>query len=215
MLAWSRMWAGFNLEGFWGEASHQKISRRPEMFVKHTVLGMFLPSLASQTYFYKRKEGSGELHIQAMSHRNAISKMTYPDFKEYTVWCGRMCHVACIHSSPDLSLFRKWVWVARLVFTFRIAISEDLIFPEKHAQTSQEIIDFIQLPLKLKILDRTLVVESYLMHVVPYITYRYKPPIRFLQHTIVSRFRPHKCQISEITISLRPNSALRRPQSSH
>ena len=54
---------------------------------------MFLPSLASQTYFCKRKEGSGELHIQAMSHRNAISKMTYPDFKEYTVWCGRMCHV--------------------------------------------------------------------------------------------------------------------------
>ena len=76
-------------------------------------------------------------------------------------------------------------------------------------------IHFIQLPLKLKSLDRTLVVESYLMHVVPYITYRYKPPIRFLQHTIVSRFRPHKCQISEITISLRPNSALRRPQSSH
>ena len=43
------------------------------------------------------------------------------------------------------------------------------------------------------------------MHVVPCITYRYKPPIRFLQHTIVSRSRPHKCQISEITISLRPN----------
>ena len=50
-------------------------------------------------------------------------------------------------------------------------------------------------------------VESYLKHVVPYITYRYKPPIRFLQHTIVSRSRPHKCQISEITISLRPSQA--------
>ena len=129
MLAWSRMWAGFNLEGFWGEASHQKISRLPEIFVKHTVLGMFLPSLASQTYFCKRKGLVNCIYkpcpteMRLARWRTQISKNTPYGVAGCAMW---------------LSLFRKWVWVARLVFTFRIAISEDLIFPEKHAQTSQE-----------------------------------------------------------------------------
>ena len=51
---------------------------------------LFQTTLASQTHFCKSREGSGELHIQAVFHRNAIS------------WILSRC---CISRAHDVSFY--------------------------------------------------------------------------------------------------------------